>query len=163
MRDAIFQSILWALSAALCAAQAAESPVPPELIGTWVMREGSGSSFRDTRTGQFSAPNANVFRYVIQANGRYEHAALLSSSLYQCTMQVFGYETGAMEFEGDLVTFTDDAAKLKSTDNCRPQWNYEKPGKLGRQRYQWRLSRDQFGLKLILVRPGGKEDVFYRQ
>jgi hypothetical protein len=147
----------------LVARAADRSDVPPELVGTWVMREGSGSSYRDTRTGQLSAPNANAFKYTIFPDGRYQHAALLSSSLYQCTMQIFGFETGRVDVLGGVIVFTDHTATLKSTDNCRPQWNYEKPGELGRQRYEWRLARDPLGIKLILLRPGGKQDVFYRQ
>jgi hypothetical protein len=140
-----------------------QAAVPPELVGKWVMREGSGSAYRDRQTGQSGAPNANTFAYAIAADGRFEHAALLTSSLYQCTMQIFGYETGRVQISGDEITFVDQSATLKSTDSCRPQWNYEKPGKLGRTQYRWRLMRDQFGLALVLVRANGKEDVFYRQ
>jgi hypothetical protein len=140
-----------------------QAAVPPELVGKWVMRQGSGSAYRDRQTGQFSAPNTNTFAYGILADGRFEHAALLTSSLYQCTMQIFGYETGRVQISGDEITFVDQSATLTSTDSCRPQWNYEKPGKLGRMQYRWRLMRDQFGLALVLVRANGAEDVFYRQ
>lgn len=139
------------------------SRVPAELVGKWIMRQGSGSSYRDPQTGSLSAPNASTFTYTIFADGRFEHAALLSSSLYQCTMQIFGFETGQVEVAGAVVTFTDERATLKSRDTCRAQWNYEKPGKLSRTQLGWRLSRDEYGVKLILVHPGGREDSYYRQ
>lgn len=127
------------------------------------MREGTGTSYRDPQTGQFSAPNANTYRYTISADGRFEHAALLSSTLYQCTMHMFGFETGRVEIAGDSITFVDQSATIKSTDSCRSQWNYQKAGNLSRMQYGWRLGRDQYGLKLILIGPRGKEDAYYRQ
>ena len=137
--------------------------VPAELVGKWTMREGSGTSYRDSRTGQISAPNANTYTYTISTNGRFEHAALLSSSLYQCTMQMFGIETGRVELSGERITFVDHTAAIKSTDTCRPEWNYEKAGKLSRVQYGWRLDRDKQGRKLILIKARGKEDAYYRQ
>ena len=154
------------LTGVLCifaASHHAQTPVPSQLVGKWTLREGSGTSYRDSRTGQFSAPNANTYTYTISANGRFEHAALLSSSLYQCTMQMFGFETGRVEVAGDRIAFTDLSATIRSVDSCRPQWNYEKGGNLTRTEYAWRLAQDEFGQKLILLGRGGKEDAYYRQ
>lgn len=142
---------------------AGSGPVPAELVGKWTMRTGSGSSYRDPQTGNYGAPNGNVFTYTIFPDGRYEHAALLSSSLYQCTMQIFGHETGHMEFGNGRITFVDEAGTFKSRDNCRPQWNYDKPGKSSRLSVGWRIERDQYGLKLVLTRAGGSEESYYRQ
>ena len=142
---------------------AASSAVPNELVGKWTMRTGSGSSYRDPQTAHYGAPNGNVFTYTIFPDGRYEHAALLSTSLYRCTMQIFGYETGRIELGGGSLTFADEAGTFKSYDTCRPQWNYEKPGKISRLTVRWRIERDKYGLKLVLKRAAGTEESYYRQ
>lgn len=35
-------------------------------------------------------------------------------------------------------------------DNCNRQYNYEKPATLEREAYEWRIERDQYGVKLCL-------------
>ena len=155
--------VLFALFSATGFGQQAGAPFPQELAGRWILREGTGSTYRDSRTGQTSAPNASVFTYTIYPDGRYEHAALISSTLYQCTMQIFGYESGHADVAGNTITFTDQAASLKSTDNCRPQFNYEKPGKTGSLNVGWRLERYPQGTKLVLFDRNGKEQTFYRE
>lgn len=157
---------LFRLAPLLCCAALLADPgeLPPELSGKWTMRTGSGSSYRDPATGQHSAPTGNIFTYTIFPDGRYEHAALLSSSLYQCTMQIFGHETGHIVVGGDgSITFADESGTFKSRDTCRPQWNYEKPGKISRLRVGWRIERDRIGLKLVITRPGGTQESYYRE
>lgn len=147
----------------ICVTAAFGGEVPAEMTGQWLMREGSGSSYVSPSTGSYSAPNANAYQYKIFADGRFQHAALLSSSLYNCTMQFFGYETGIVEVQGNRVTFSEQTSKVKSVDNCRPQWNYEKPTPLNRKSSYWRVDRDQYGQRLVLSNEKGQELVFYRQ
>ena len=146
----------------LAASSLAADPVPASLLGDWQMTEGSGSSYRNPDTGTQSAPNVNVYAYRIQADGSYQHAALLTSTLQDCTMQIFGFEAGVLEVEGDRIVFEDREAKLTSKDNCRPEFNYEKPGKLSRTAFRWRLEHGADGDILVLRGSDAKEDRYHR-
>jgi hypothetical protein len=139
------------------------SPVPARLQGDWQMTEGSGSVYRDPGTGTQSVPTINVYAYLILPDGAYHHAALLTSTRSDCTMQIFVFETGVLEVNGDRIVFEDRKARLTSKDNCRPEFNYEKPGKLSRSAFRWRLEQDGDGDVLILRGPDGKEDRYHRK
>ncbi len=158
-RRGVVSLVLASLVAASCLAA---DPVPASLLGDWQMTEGSGSSYQNPNTGAPSAPNLNVYAYRILPDGTYQHAALLTSTLYDCTMQIQGFETGVLEVAGDRIVFQDREAKLTSKDNCRPEFNYEKPGKLSQSAFRWRLERDADGDVLVLRWPNGKEDRYHR-
>jgi len=137
---------------------------PKELIGDWKMSQGTGSSYRDARTGSHSAPNINNYVYRIEPNGGYQHAAMLSSSLYNCTMQILGFEIGALTVEGSKLTFEDQGATITSKDSCRKEWNYQKQGRLSKQTFTWRVERDSQGSTVLILRwPDGKQDRYYKQ
>ncbi len=135
---------------------------PKELIGDWKMSRGTGSSYRDARTGSYTPPDINSFVYRIEPNGAFQHLAMLSSSLGNCTMQILGYEIGALTVEGTKLTFEDQGATITSKDTCRREWNYQKAGRLSKQSYVWRVEHDNMGTALILRWPDGKEDRYYK-
>ena len=64
---------------------ATPSRVPAELVGEWMARRGSGSSYINPNTGQTGGVNATIDSYKIFADGTYEHSILIQSSLYNCT------------------------------------------------------------------------------
>ncbi len=124
--------------------------VPAELVGTWQIGRTSGTMFRDRTTGGFSAPSGDQVRYRILPDGRYEYAGLSTQSMYNCTTRLMMYMTGRVSVRGGSLTFIPDTGKFTSEDNCNRQFNYEKPLPLTRETYNWRIERDQGGLKFCL-------------
>lgn len=154
--------LLGALQACSCAPDTPRSEVPSQLVRVWGSSSGSGSGYYDPGSGSYGAPNSSQFRYQFYSDGSYEHAALLQSSLYNCTMKVFGYERGTVVFTSSTVTVYPLEATLRSEDNCVAENNYEKPGDKSVVQYTWRMGTDPVdgATTLILTWPNGFEEVF---
>lgn len=137
--------------------------MPAELIGEWIARRGSGSSYHNPQTGSYGAPNATTDSYKFFADGRYEHAILMTSSLYNCSIRIFGHETGAYVAAGNTLTITPEPGTLSYTDNCRPHLNSKKSTQMNGKRWQWQLGRDEYGVKLCVRDQKGAATCYYRQ
>jgi hypothetical protein len=124
--------------------------VPSELVGTWRIGSTSGTTFRDRTTGQFSAPSGDQVSYRILPDGRYEYAGLATQSTYNCTTRLMTYISGRVSVRGASLTFIPETGRFTSEDNCNPKYNYEKQLPLTRETYNWRIERDQRGLKLCI-------------
>jgi hypothetical protein len=133
------------------------------LAGEWLYRiSGSSITFTDG-AGGYAAPSGELSGYKLKPNGSYEHGYMLSSSLYSCNTRIFGFETGTWWVDGDKLVFKDKTATLTSTDNCHKEWNYEKKRELGYYYYQFRLERDEYGLKIVFLKSDGNRDEYYKQ
>jgi hypothetical protein len=136
---------------------------PSNLGGEWLYRiSGSTITFTDG-SGGYAAPSGEMSGYKLKANGTYEHGYLLSSSLYSCNTRIFGYETGTWWIDGDKLVFKDKTATLTSTDNCNKSGNYNKKREPGYYYYQFRLERDEYGLKIVFLKSDGNRDEYYKQ
>jgi hypothetical protein len=133
------------------------------LAGEWLYRiSGSSITFTDG-SGGYADPSGELSGYKLKANGTYEHGYLLSSSLYGCNTRVFGYETGIWTIEGDKLIFQDKTATLTSNDNCHQSGNYVKKRELAHYYYEFRLERDEYGLKIAFLKTDGTRDEYYKQ
>lgn len=137
--------------------------VPAELLGEWRARRGSGSSYYNPNSGSYSAPNATIDSYKFFADGTYEHAMLMTNSLYNCTIRVFGRETGKTSVNGSRLTITPGPGTLEYTDNCRPQMNSKKATQMEQKNWQWEIGRDKQGVKLCVRDAQGASACYYRQ
>lgn len=137
--------------------------VPSELVGEWQARRGSGSSYYNPNSGSYSAPNATIDSYKFFADGTYEHAMLMTNSLYNCTIRVFGRETGKTSINGNNLTITPGPGTLEYTDNCRPQMNSKKATQMDQKNWQWEIGRDEQGIKLCVRDAQGASACYYRQ
>ena len=137
--------------------------VPAELVGEWIARRGSGSSYYNPNSGSYGAPNGTTDSYKFFADGRYEHAILMQNSLYNCTIRVFGYETGKTSIDGNTLTITPGPGTLEYTDNCRPNMNSKKATQMEQKKWQWQVSRDELGVKLCARDETGASACYYRQ
>jgi hypothetical protein len=149
--------------------QAAASPVAPparvptELVGEWIARRGSGSSYINPNTGQNSAPNATIDSYKIFANGTYEHSMLMQSSLYNCTTTILGRETGPISVQGSTFIITPRPGTLDYKSSCSPSMNSLKETTFDPQTYSWRIQRNEYGLELCLQRSDGASACYQKQ
>lgn len=123
---------------------------PPALAGTWQAGTVSATTFVNPNTGSYAAPSGTQVRYRIFPDGRYEYASLTQQSSYNCTMKLMTYKTGMVNVQGSQLVFIPQEGKFTSEDNCNRQYNYEKPATLEREAYEWRVERDQYGVKLCL-------------
>jgi hypothetical protein len=139
------------------------TPTRTELVGEWSQSEMSNVEFTNPNTGSFSDPSGERTNVRFFPDGSYRLGWLKQSSLYGCTMRLFGYKTGVYTLDGSGLEMQDQEASLTSSDNCRPQWNYKKPVPLKSFRYEMHLGRTKSGVVLVLRRPDGKDEVYKRE
>lgn len=137
--------------------------VPSELVGEWQARRGSGSSYYNPNSGSYGAPNGTVDSYKFFADGSYEHALLIQNSLYNCTIRLFGRETGKTVVEGNTLTITPGPGTFEYNDTCRSHLNSRKVTHVDGQRWQWQVGRDEYGVKLCVRDQEGASACYYRQ
>lgn len=105
---------------------AATNPTSNALMGAWYQGSSSGVDYYNPSTGSWAAPSGSGFRFTFNADGTYEYSGLMQSSLYNCTMTVFGYETGNYSLQNGILVLTQNVSKMKSQDTCTSDFNYEK-------------------------------------
>jgi hypothetical protein len=139
--------------------------VPSALLGTWILRKGSGSGYVNPTNGTTSGPNATVHSYTFYANGTFEYALLMQSSLYQCTTAINGYEAGAFEADASTISFYTKKATKSFQDNCRPNLNSKGPAEVrAPMKLYYRIARDEYNnLNLCVAGGNGKETCFVKQ
>lgn len=136
---------------------------PANLTGEWLYRiRGSSITYTDG-AGGYADPSGELSGYKLHPNGTFEHGYLLSSSLYGCNTKIFGYETGTWTMQGDKLIFKDKTATLTSKDTCNASGNYVKKRELSHYYYNFRLERDEYGLKLVFLKTDGNNDPYYMQ
>jgi hypothetical protein len=137
--------------------------IPSELVGEWIARRGSGSSYQNSQTGQSGPPNATVANYKIFANGTYEHGMLMQSALYNCSTTIFGRETGTVTVTTSTLTLTPRPGTLDYKSTCSPSLNSKKTTNFPRETLSWRLDRDEYCVNLCLQNAMGDSSCFYKQ
>jgi hypothetical protein len=137
--------------------------VPTELVGEWIARRGSGGSYVNPNTGQYSAPNATIESYKIFADGSYEHGMLMQSSLYNCTTTIVGREVGPVMVQGPSLTITPQPGTLDYKSSCSPHLNELKQTNFPPKTFSWRVERGEFGLQLCLQNAEGASACFLKQ
>jgi len=130
------------------------------IVGEWYLSHASSIQYVKPSTGSYSSPSGERLAFRFYPDGHYKSGYLVQSSLYGCTMTVFGYKTGSYSIDGDRLTFTEKSYSLTSKDNCHAEWNYEKHPPLQQRASRWRLVRNQYGPILVLTGADGK-DAFY--
>lgn len=143
--------------------QTQSAGVPAQLAGEWLYRISGSSINYKNDVGEYTDPSGELSGYKLKANGTYEHGFLLSSSLYSCNTTIFGYETGVWGVQGNQIIFNDKTATITSKDNCRKAGNYVKKRELRNYSYPFRVERDEYGLKMVLILGDGGEEPYYKQ
>jgi hypothetical protein len=149
--------------------QAAANPpavparVPAELVGEWIARRGSGSSYINPNTGQTGGVNATIDSYKIFANGSYEHSIFIQSSLYNCTLTTVGRETGPISVQASTFSLTPGPGTLDSKNSCNPSLNEKQQTNFDPATYSWRIQRNEYGLELCLQPRGDSKSTCYQK
>jgi hypothetical protein len=126
------------------------SSVPPELLGSWIITLDSSSvGYVDPNSGSYAAPSGEWMGYTFKPDGSYEKTFLIQSSLYNCTMKVFWYETGIASYQGLVVSLAPSSNSMTSEDNCSAENNYEKTLPLESSNVSWQFGTDDYGLTVL--------------
>lgn len=138
--------------------------MPKELAGTWYAGTVSSVNFFNPGTGQWAAPSGNGLFFNFAADGSYEKGVLMQSSLYNCSMTFFAYNKGKLELSGGQMVLHPEYGRIKSTDTCVSDNNYEKADQLNQETVLWELGTDDYGNStLYLGNPNGKPSAFHRK
>jgi hypothetical protein len=87
----------------------------------------------------------------------------IQNSLYNCTIRLFGRETGKTWVDGNTLTITPGPGTFEYNDNCRPHLNSKKVIQMDQQKWQWQVARDEQGVKLCVRDEAGASACYYRQ
>ena len=137
--------------------------VPAEMVGEWIARRGSGSSYINPNTGQTSGTNATIDSYKIFADGTYEHSILIQSALYNCTTTTFGRETGPIVVQAAMFTITPGTGTLEHKNSCSPSLNSREQTTWPPKTLSWRIQRGEYGLELCLQQSDGASACYQKQ
>jgi hypothetical protein len=83
------------------------------------------------------------------ADGRYEKGVLLQSSLYNCSMTFFAFNSGTMTVQDSILVLYPNYGRIKSLDNCVEANNYEKPDDLEPETIIARHGLDEYGFETL--------------
>ena len=147
------------------AANPATAPgrVPPELVGEWIARRGSGSTYINPNTGQTSGSNGTIDSYKIFADGTYEHSILIQSALYNCTTTTFGRETGPIAVQATTFTITPGPGTLEHKNSCSPSLNSREQTTNEARTLRWRVQGGEYGLELCMQQSNGSSGCYQKQ
>lgn len=141
----------------------APAGVPPEIVGEWIARRGTGGSYVNPNTGQSGGVNATIESYKIFANGTYEHSMFMQSALYSCTTTIFGREVGPITVQGASFTIAPQPGTLESKNTCSPGLNERKQTTFPAKTPSWRIQQGEFGLELCLQNAEGASACYLKQ
>jgi hypothetical protein len=137
------------------------SSVPAELVGSWYEGNPSTINYYDPYTGEWAPPNGSGFTYTFGADGTYTYSGLIQVSSYGCSTTLFGYYTGTVTFEGEVLTVYQNGGQTKYETNCGT--NSEEAAAPETTAYSWTLGPDEYGEQtLTLTWPDGGVSQFRR-
>ncbi len=131
----------------LLLAAAAFGQTPTQLVGEWSLSDGTNPSLA----------------YTITPDGRFLYSSQSISASPGCDTRVSALSQGRLEVEGSLIHLDPASSSFRSVNTCRPKWDYEKPGQLGRNTYRWRVERQGSGSVLVLRQRSGMEQRFLKR
>ncbi|HSR91405.1 MAG TPA: hypothetical protein VLK88_08870 [Gemmatimonadales bacterium] len=131
-----------------------QTDVPAALQGAWYHGEVSPSNFYDPTTGHWDGSYGDGLFYSLTADGHYSFGYRLYTSAYGCTNVVFFWKTGTVSVDPATQSFTvyPHEARMKSEDNCRSEWNYEKDIGKDPETIYWEFGKDDWGGDALLLK-----------
>jgi hypothetical protein len=150
--------ILALMMATSIAAQANRSNIPAELVGRWF--EGSASILQEQNmsTGAVASKYGSSIGYEINADGSFQYAGLIKSTMYGCTTTLWNDRRGRISVEGDRITFTPNKDYWMSTNSCYPSANKEKNKELEAKTFNFEVGTKE-GREWLCMREVGKTEV----
>ena len=134
------------------------SSVPENLVGKWF--EGSASILQEKNmtTGSVASRYGSSLGYEIKADGTFQYAGLIKSTMYGCTTTLWNDRRGKISIEGDVITFTPVKDYWLNTNSCYPSANKEQNKALEAKSYNFEVG-EKNGRTWLCMREVGKTDV----
>ncbi len=109
-------------------------------------------------------PSGSIFTYTIAAEGTYEFSGLMQSSLYNCTIVVFGWQRGTLAAEGQRLTLTPREGKRHYKDSCRAGSEKDKTVVDAPTTYSFSIETEGAHQVLVMKKASGEDwGRFYRK
>ena len=130
--------------------------VPSELRGDWFIGSLSSIDYYDRTTGTWAEESGEGFYFIFSPDGLYEQGAVITSTVFNCTMKLQGSERGTVEVSGDKLIVHRNVGKTKVTNNCgREGVNDMEPASTV---WTWRIDVDENGVRwLVLTNSDGEQ------
>lgn len=130
-------------------------PFPAQLQGTWVFGIISPTNFHDAYTGQWlSNAYGTSVMFEFAPDGRYKQSILIYTSAYSCKTQVFIYNEGRAEVDGDVIKVYPTKGTVRAQDNCVVANNYNRPDNIAAKQgsqYGWTFKLHDDGKTYLLI------------
>jgi hypothetical protein len=139
-------------------AEAQRSAVPSNLVGKWF--EGSASILQEQNmsTGSIASKYGSSIGYEIKADGTFQYAGLIKSTMYGCTTTLWNDRRGTISIKGDVITFSPIKDYWLNTNSCYPSANKEKNKELQEKSYNFEVGEKE-GRTWLCMREVGKTEV----
>ncbi len=100
--------------------------IPAELVGSW--SEGSASILQEQNmsTGSLTSKYGSSIGYRFNADGTFNYAGLIKSTMYGCTTTLWNDKRGKFTVSGDRITLTPSKDYWFNTYSCASSSNKEK-------------------------------------
>jgi hypothetical protein len=165
-RSLALSTLFVASSLAACGAEATATeppaggsgdPFPAQLQGSWIYGVISPTNFHDAYTGEWlsNAYGTSVL-FEFAPDGRYKQSILIYTSAYACRMQVFIYNEGRAEVQGDVIKVFPTKGTIRSQDDCVVANNYQRPDNIASRQgsvYGWTFKLHDDGKTYLLIGP----------
>ena len=134
------------------------SQVPSNLVGRWFNGSTSILQEQNMSTGAISSKYGSSIGYEINADGTFQYAGLIKSTMYGCTTTLWNDRRGRISIEGDVITFRPNKDYWLNTYSCYPSSNKEKNKELQNQAFNFEVGTKN-GKEWLCLREVGKTEV----
>ena len=149
--------ILSILMVGLIATQTS-AQVPSNLVGKWFSGSASILQEKNMTTGAVASRYGSSIGYEINADGTFQYAGLMKSTMYGCTTTLWNDQRGKISVEGDRITFAPSKDYWLNTNSCYPSANKEQNKELQAKTYNFEVG-EKAGRKCLCMREVGKTEL----
>lgn len=132
-----------------------------DIAGKW--QTGSVSlllQYQNQVTGATRPGRSSMFSYKFLPNGNYEFIGLMEMNVYNCTSTYFNQITGKYTVDGSTIDLIPSRDFWRSTNSCAASGNKEVTKTPTKKSIDYRLSKDDYGRKLLCINEGSGETCF---
>ncbi|HSK73958.1 MAG TPA: hypothetical protein VK892_19825 [Pyrinomonadaceae bacterium] len=161
MKKLLFQSLLFVLAVSIQVSSIfAQSS---EIVGSWKNGSVGTIQYQNSATGATKPGRGSVFSYKFLANGNYEFAGYMETTMYNCTTSLFNEIKGKYAVEGSTITLNPARDFWKSTNSCFASGNKEQLKTPQKSVYEIEFKKDDYENRLLCLTNEKGESCFKRE
>lgn len=136
------------------------SKPPASVHGSWVYGVMSLTDYYNASTGAYIGNGYGTsVLFKFDANGHYEQTVYISSTVYNCRMDVFVYDEGTAKFDANQFRVYPTKGRVRSSDTCNSANNYDHADDIARKQgdvYSWGFEQNASdGKTYLMIGPNG--------